>query len=980
MLGLIPRVIAGIFLILASLSLNAQQRDCGTMDILQQNLLEDPSRQESMDLIEAFTQKTDQNPMKAVNGTITIPVVVHVIYGNSTENISDAQVLSQIQVLNDDFRRTNSDANNTWSQAADTDIEFCMATVDPNGNPTNGITRTSTSTSAFGTNDQMKYSSSGGKDAWPRDEYLNMWVCDISGSILGYAQFPGSGAAATDGVVMDYQYFGTIGTASAPFDLGRTATHEVGHWLNLRHIWGDGGCNVDDFVSDTPTSDAANYGCASGHSSCSSTDMVQNYMDYSDDACMNLFTDGQRTRMRALFEPGGFRESLLSSGGCGNSGPVATCTDGIQNQGETGIDCGGPCAPCPCAGTNVSWSITFDNYPEETSWSIVNASGATVASGGTYASQADGSTLSGSVCLADGCYDFIINDAYGDGICCSYGNGSYSVSDASGTLVSGASFTSSETTNFCVGSTGPTPTCNDGIQNQGEAGVDCGGPCTACASCNDGIQNQGESGVDCGGPCSACPTCNDGIQNQGESGVDCGGPCTACASCNDGIQNQGESGVDCGGPCTACASCSDGVQNQGETGVDCGGPCAPCNTGCNGTEVTVTITFDNYPEETSWTISNDAGVTVLSGGTYGNQADGSTYSSTNCLPNDCYTFTINDAYGDGICCSYGNGSFSVSDASGTLVSGSSFASSASGDFCFGSTPPPAETCSDGIQNQGETGVDCGGPCAPCNTGGCSYVVIDDEGFESNWGIWNDGGSDAARSASWTAYSVGNASIRLRDNTSTSVMTTDALNLSSYDELTVDFTFFPRSMENGEDFWLQVSTNGGSSYTTVAVYAAGSSFNNNSFYTDNVVIDGPFSSNTKLRFRCDASGNADYVYIDEVEISGCVNSSRDGGTEVAAEKTELTNIETLGQDPLSNVRLYPNPASTFLNLSFDAATETNAEIFITDISGRTVKQQTISVAAMQQQHRLDISDLPNDMYLIHIVCGDQVKSEKIMVIR
>ena len=149
-----------------------------------------------------------------------------------------------------------------------------MATIDPNGAATNGITRTSTSVSAFGTNDEMKFNSSGGKDAWPASDYLNMWVCDISGGILGYAQFPG-GNPATDGVVMDYQYFGTIGTATAPFDLGRTTTHEVGHWLNLRHIWGDGNCNADDFVSDTPTSDAANYGCATTHTSCNSLDMVQ---------------------------------------------------------------------------------------------------------------------------------------------------------------------------------------------------------------------------------------------------------------------------------------------------------------------------------------------------------------------------------------------------------------------------------------------------------------------------------------------------------------------------------------------------------------------------------------------------------------------------------------------------------------------------------------------------------------------------------
>ena len=273
--------------VLSMTSLNAQ-RNCGSMDVLQEQLENDPKRQSKINTIEKATQSFIDNPSKNVNGTITIPVVVHVVYNGSTQNISDAQINSQIQILNEDFRRLNSDADNTWPQAADAEIEFCMASVDPNGNSTSGITRTSTNVNGFGTNDAVKFNSSGGKDAWPAGDYLNIWVCNIGGGILGYAQFPG-GNPATDGVVNDYRYFGDIGTATAPFNLGRTMTHEVGHYLNLRHIWGDGNCNVDDFVSDTPTSDNPNYGCASSHSSCGSTDMVQNYMDYSDDACMNLY-------------------------------------------------------------------------------------------------------------------------------------------------------------------------------------------------------------------------------------------------------------------------------------------------------------------------------------------------------------------------------------------------------------------------------------------------------------------------------------------------------------------------------------------------------------------------------------------------------------------------------------------------------------------------------------------------------------------
>jgi hypothetical protein len=174
----------------------------------------------------------------------------------------------------------------------------------------------------------VKSSSTGGSNAWDRNKYLNIWVCDISGGILGYAQFPG-GSASTDGVVVDYQYFGTIGTATAPFNKGRTATHEVGHWLNLYHIWGDDGtgCTGSDLVSDTPNQADQNYGCpAFPQVSCSNGpngDMFMNYMDYTDDACMFMFSTGQATRMQALFAAGGARASLLTSNGCGTVTPPA---------------------------------------------------------------------------------------------------------------------------------------------------------------------------------------------------------------------------------------------------------------------------------------------------------------------------------------------------------------------------------------------------------------------------------------------------------------------------------------------------------------------------------------------------------------------------------------------------------------------------------------------------------------------------------
>ncbi|GAA0194907.1 hypothetical protein GCM10009122_58790 [Fulvivirga kasyanovii] len=238
-------------------------------------------------------------------GTINIPVYVHVIYNNSNENISDAQINSQMNVLNADFNKSNSDQNQVPAEfaglIADVDINFTLA----------GVTRKFSSKTSWGTRDDMKYASNGGVDAVTPESALNIWVCNIGGGILGYAQFPG-GAAATDGVVISPQYFGTTGYVSAPFNKGRTATHEVGHYLNLRHIWGDGRCRQDDFVADTPSSDGPNYGCPSYPTvNCKSTDMTMNYMDYTDDACMQMFSEGQKARMRAIFAAGGARESFV---------------------------------------------------------------------------------------------------------------------------------------------------------------------------------------------------------------------------------------------------------------------------------------------------------------------------------------------------------------------------------------------------------------------------------------------------------------------------------------------------------------------------------------------------------------------------------------------------------------------------------------------------------------------------------------------
>ncbi len=281
---------------------------CGTMNLLEKHLIKNTKLKSKMDTIEkqcqAFIALSKSGKITDLD-TITIPIVVHVIYSKTEENICNQQILSQVEVLNQDFSKTNKDIDQIPQEfknsASDINIRFNL----------DSIIRVSSTRTEWGTGDSMKFSSNGGSDGIDPTKHLNIWVCNIGNGILGYAQFPGD-AIATDGIVISPQFFGTEGFISPPFDKGRTATHEVGHWLNLRHIWGDGNCAVDDFVEDTPSSDGPNFGCPDYPTiRCESNNMTMNYMDYVDDNCMYMFTNGQKNRMRATFANGGPRESFL---------------------------------------------------------------------------------------------------------------------------------------------------------------------------------------------------------------------------------------------------------------------------------------------------------------------------------------------------------------------------------------------------------------------------------------------------------------------------------------------------------------------------------------------------------------------------------------------------------------------------------------------------------------------------------------------
>jgi len=283
------------------------RRLCGAMEAHMRLVESDPEFRKRRARIHAQTEIMVARNAAAKKVPVTIPVVVHVVYKTAAENISVAQITSQIDALNRDYAANNLDKTKTpavWSGLIiDSQIRFALAAKDPKGKTTNGITRTKTKSVSFSTHDKMKHAATGGVDAWPSDKYLNLWVCTLGGGILGYAQFPG-GQAATDGVVILNTAFGTTGTAAAPFNLGRTATHEVGHWLNLNHIWGDtSDCSGADHVSDTPNAQLPNYGTPTfPHITCSNGpngDMFVNYMDYVDDKAMVMFTHGQVARMQS---------------------------------------------------------------------------------------------------------------------------------------------------------------------------------------------------------------------------------------------------------------------------------------------------------------------------------------------------------------------------------------------------------------------------------------------------------------------------------------------------------------------------------------------------------------------------------------------------------------------------------------------------------------------------------------------------------
>lgn len=318
-------MLASLLLCLGWTNVHAQSSHCATMERLEIHQQQDPAlagRMEEMELAIQRWISDHPNSGSRDEDTIFIPIVFHVVYNTPDENIAPEKVTSQVRILNENFNGENANFGSVpsvWNAVkADCGIRFCLAELDPDGNPTTGITYTFTTRTSFtAATDSVKFDGPG-HAAWPTDRYLNIWVCNLELPYIAYAQLPATGPAETEGVVLSYMATGDIGALYPNFALGKSAVHEVGHYLGLRHIWGDdnGACTGTDFVADTPNQAEPTYNCPNFPYTDACTlespgIMYMNYMDYSGDYCLAMFTQGQSARMHAILNL--YRSNLAMS-------------------------------------------------------------------------------------------------------------------------------------------------------------------------------------------------------------------------------------------------------------------------------------------------------------------------------------------------------------------------------------------------------------------------------------------------------------------------------------------------------------------------------------------------------------------------------------------------------------------------------------------------------------------------------------------
>lgn len=824
------------------------------MDDLEHQLQHDPEMQSRMEAIERHTEHFTQSTNGQGRAVITIPVVFHIVHNGQAvgtgENVSDAFIQAQLDQMNQDFALTNSDASLIPSifqpLAANTEIQFCLAQRTPAGAATTGINRVNggqTSWTVNQINSNLKPST-----IWNRDQYLNIWSVKFGGGdagLLGYAQFPG-GSANTDGVVIVFSSMGSVATpnpAGGVYGRGRTLTHEVGHWLNLRHIWGDATCG-NDFVSDTPVHNASNGGCPTfPHlSTCSGnpTEMTMNYMDYTYDACMYMFTAGQKTRMRAVLASGGSRFSLTSSPGCT---PVGTVTCNVPG------------------GLNAS-SIT-------TSSATLNWSGATDASAYNVRHRAVGTTTWTTA------------------------------SNVSGTSRSISGLTAATQYEFQVQSV-------------------------------------------CSGTTSAYS-----------------------------------------GSATFTTSSSGG-----------GG-------GCTDNLITVSITLDNYPGETTWQITNASGGVVASGGPY--STAGATVTATACVVNGCYTFTIFDSYSDGICCSYGNGSYSVTAGGSVVASGSTFGASAATEFCQPNCGTPAGLGASAITTTSAT-LSWGAV-----SGASSYNVRLRQVGASTWGTGSATGTSVGATSlvAGTQYEFQVQSVCSglsgAYSASATFTTTAAPSGCSdaYEPNNSRSTSLPLTPTN-QDLFAQIATSTDRDWYR---FANSSSARNIRIDLSDLPADYDlelYQNNTRRRrstnngtapevitFNTSSTASNWYAYVFgyngansntqcyKLRISLSSSAFRtDGTTDGIVEEieVEVPVFEKTG------FAMFPNPASDLLTMDVNMTADRAVKVAVSDITGKIMLVNSYQLQKDFNRITLDVSTLPAGVYLVRIENGDINGVQKLIITR
>ncbi len=728
----------------------------------------------------------------------TVPIVFHIIHNGTSvgsgANISATYINAQIDQLNHDFRKTTgTSGDNSNPVGADSEIEFCPATVNPSGGTMAepGINRINRSAQGWSSPPYARTyidNTIKPQSIWNPDDYVNIWVMELEGGLLGYAQFPSQsglpglntngGLASTDGVVILTSSVGSTGTpypGGGVYNKGRTLTHELGHFFGLRHIWGDANCG-NDYCNDTPVASGPASGCPNKTTCDGQQDMVENYMDYSYDDCMNIFTVDQKARMQAVLANSPRRSTLGNSSACSTGGGGGgSCSNTVSNfpYSESFESSFG--AWTQSTADDFDWARNSGGTPSS------NTGPSSAADGSFYAYvEASSPNYSNKTTILTGpCFDLdgLSNPAF------TFEYHIYGAASGVGSLslearTSGGSWTSiwslsgnqgnswftanvdlsSYSGNTVelrfVGVTGTTWQGDMAIDQLNISGGTGGGGGNACSGginsfpYGEGFESNFGSWSQSSGDdfdwtrrSGGTPSSNTGPSsafagstyaymeasspNYSTKRAILNGPCIDLSGessatfsfayhmygaaamgsldlevSDDGGSNwtsiwsrsgnQGNSwfteDVDLsaytGGSIELRFNGVTGTTWQGDMAIDALSLSTTGGGGGGGcTDISINFTFDNYPEETSWEITDDNGTVVASGGTYGSQADGSSLTLSECLPAGCYDFTIFDSYGDGICCSYGNGSYSVSSSSGTLASGGSFGSSETTNFC-----------------------------------------------------------------------------------------------------------------------------------------------------------------------------------------------------------------------------------------------------------------------------------------------------------